>query len=413
MSSSFQDFLFPLLGLESFGTKFNMVSGTLLRQFQESLSNKTCNLGASESCRDDSAALPLKLVALASILVASAAGIAIPLLGRQKSFLATDGNLFIAAKAFAAGVILATGFVHMLPDAAENLTDPCLPKYPWHKFPFSGFIAMMAALVTLLVDFVGTQVYERKRERMRKGEGVGDELGLDGSLDSVSSGGVLPADREAVKEGGRGMHGHAQVEDSETGGAGVIGSREGHVVEVYDEECGHGHGHGHSHSFGGDSAARNVVVAQVLELGIVSHSILIGLSLGVSHSPCTIKPLIAALSFHQFFEGFALGGCIAQAYFKKMSTVIMACFFTLTTPGGIALGIAVASSYNPASVRALVVEGILDSISSGILIYMALVDLIAADFMSKKMRSNTRLQVVSYSALFLGAALMAALAVWS
>jgi len=40
--------------------------------------------------------------------------------------------------------------------------------------------------------------------------------------------------------------------------------------------------------------------------------VIIGLSLGVSRSPCTIRPLVAALSFHQFFEGFALGGCIAQ-----------------------------------------------------------------------------------------------------
>jgi len=123
--------------------------------------------------------------------------------------------------------------------------------------------------------------------------------------------------------------------------------------------------------------------------------------------------LVAALSFHQFFEGFALGGCIAEAGFKKASTVIMACFFALTTPGGIAVGIGAASFYNPASARALIVEGILDSISAGILIYMALVDLIAADFMSKKMRCNVRLQIVSYFALFIGAALMASLAVWS
>ena len=44
----------------------------------------------------------------------------------------------------------------------------------------------------------------------------------------------------------------------------------------------------------------------------MSHSVIIGLSLGVSQSPCTIRPLVAALSFHQFFEGFALGGCISE-----------------------------------------------------------------------------------------------------
>jgi len=51
---------------------------------------------------------------------------------------------------------------------------------------------------------------------------------------------------------------------------------------------------------------------QVLELGIVVHSVVIGLSLGASENHCTIRPLIAALCFHQLFEGMGLGGCILQ-----------------------------------------------------------------------------------------------------
>lgn len=91
----------------------------------------------------------------------------------------------------------------------------------------------------------------------------------------------------------------------------------------------------------------------------------------------------------------------------------MACFFALTTPAGIAVGIGIASFYNPYSVGALVTEGILDSMSAGILVYMALVDLIAADFLSKRMSCNFRLQVVSYFTLFLGAGLMSSLAIWA
>ena len=44
----------------------------------------------------------------------------------------------------------------------------------------------------------------------------------------------------------------------------------------------------------------------------MAHSVIIGISLGSSQSPQTIKPLLAALSFHQFFEGMGLGGCISQ-----------------------------------------------------------------------------------------------------
>lgn len=42
------------------------------------------------------------------------------------------------------------------------------------------------------------------------------------------------------------------------------------------------------------------------------HSVIIGIALGASETPKKIKPLVAALTFHQFFEGLGLGGCIAQ-----------------------------------------------------------------------------------------------------
>ncbi|KAK6161962.1 hypothetical protein DH2020_001803 [Rehmannia glutinosa] len=308
------------------------------------MSTVTCsNSEEYEGCRDDSYALILKLIAIGAILLAGVSGVSIPLLGKKRRFLKTDSNLFVAAKAFAAGVILATGFVHILPDATSALTDPCLPKFPWSKFPFSGFITMMAALGTLLADFVGTQYYERKQEKQSQTVKVD-------SSDEVSESGIVPVETRG--------HSHAQEQ----------GACAGHVTED-------SHGHSHSHGIGGGDEEGGV-----LELGIVSHSVIIGLSLGVSHSPCTIRPLIGALSFHQFFEGFALGGCISQAQFRSLHSTLMACFFAVTTPLGIAVGIGISSVYNSNSARALIIEGILDSISAGILVYMALVDLIAADF---------------------------------
>ncbi|ONK66642.1 uncharacterized protein A4U43_C06F10470 [Asparagus officinalis] len=104
---------------------------------------------------------------------------------------------------------------------------------------------------------------------------------------------------------------------------------------------------------------------------------------------------------------------VSQAQFNNLSAALMACFFAITTPMGIAVGAGISSVYNAKSPRALVVEGILDSISAGILIYMALVDLIAADFLSRRMSSNVRLQVASYIALFLGALSMSSLAIWA
>ncbi|KAJ6312074.1 hypothetical protein OIU77_013762 [Salix suchowensis] len=86
---------------------------------------------------------------------------------------------------------------------------------------------------------------------------------------------------------------------------------EGHV-HVHTHAT-HGHAHGSAspeEDLALSELIRRRIVSQVLELGIVVHSVIIGISLGASSSPETIKPLMAALCFHQFFEGMGLGGCI-------------------------------------------------------------------------------------------------------
>ncbi|KAJ0048046.1 hypothetical protein Pint_15204 [Pistacia integerrima] len=69
----------------------------------------------------------------------------------------------------------------------------------------------------------------------------------------------------------------------------------------------------------------------------------------------------------------------------------MVFFFTVTTPFGIALGIALSNTYKENSPIALISVGLLNVSSAGLLIYMALVDLLAADFMGQKLQGSIRL----------------------
>lgn len=327
-----------------------------------------------EGQRNKAKALELKLVAIASILISGAVGVSLPILGRSVAALRPEKDIFFVIKAFAAGVILATGMVHILPDAFESLTSPCLNRNPFDKFPFAGFIAMVAAIMTLMVDTYATGYY--KRLHFNKAQPVDED----------------------------------ESRDEERAGE--------HVNHVHvHTHATHGHAHGSALTSDGPASAsdliRHRVVSQVLELGIVVHSVIIGISLGASQSPPTIRPLVAALSFHQFFEGMGLGGCIVQAKFKIKSTLVMALFFSLTTPIGIAVGVGISSVYNSNSSTALIVEGVFNSASAGILIYMALVDLLAADFMSPRMQNNGKLQMWTNASLLLGAGCMSIVAKWS
>ncbi|CAN6359757.1 unnamed protein product [Urochloa humidicola] len=329
-----------------------------------------CEASADEGS-DKARALTLKIVAIFCILVASAAGCAIPSLGRRFPALRPDTDLFVAVKAFAAGVILATAFVHILPDAFDKLGSPCLVDGPWKKFPFAGLIAMLAAIATLVVDTIATGYFQRAHASNKTAAAaIGDDV---------------EASDHAHGDGG---HGHAH---------GVVSSV---MASTSSAE-------------GGAQLVRHRVIAQVLELGIIVHSVIIGMSVGASESPSTIRPLVAALTFHQFFEGIGLGGCIVQAKFRLKSVVTMALFFSLTTPVGVVIGIGISSTYNENSPRALIIEGILNAAAAGILNYMALVDLLAEDFMNPRVQNNGRLQVIVNVSLLVGAALMSMLAIWA
>lgn len=134
-----------------------------------------------------------KIAAIPSVLVAGVIGVLLPLLGNFFPSLKPETNFFFVTKAFAAGVILATGFMHVLPEGYEKLTDPCLKGEAWGEFPFTGFIAMVAAILTLSVDSFATSYFHRLHNKTSKkigdgeeqiggggggGGGGGDELGL-------------------------------------------------------------------------------------------------------------------------------------------------------------------------------------------------------------------------------------------
>lgn len=114
-------------------------------------------------CHNKAEALRLKLIAIATILVASFIGVCLPLCSRSIPALRPDRKLFAIVKAFASGVILATGYMHVLPDSFDNLSSPCLSDNPWRRFPFTGFVAMLSAVFTLMVDSLMLTFYTKRR----------------------------------------------------------------------------------------------------------------------------------------------------------------------------------------------------------------------------------------------------------
>ncbi|KAJ9669138.1 hypothetical protein H2201_000489 [Coniosporium apollinis] len=154
----------------------------------------------------------------------------------------------------------------------------------------------------------------------------------------------------------------------------------------------------------------------LLEAGILFHSIFIGMALSVATGTPFIVLLIA-ISFHQTFEGLALGSRISALSFPANSPKpwLMALAYGTTTPIGQALGLAIHTLYDPQSQTGLLTVGVMNAVSSGLLLFAGLVELLAEDFLSDesyvKLRGRKRMEACG--AVVGGAALMALVGAWA
>ena len=155
----------------------------------------------------------------------------------------------------------------------------------------------------------------------------------------------------------------------------------------------------------------------ILEFGVIFHSIFVGLTLAVTASSA-FTTLYVVLVFHQTFEGLGLGSRLAATPWptsKRWTPYLFALGYGLSTPIAIAVGLGVRKSYTPGSQKSLIVNGVFDSISAGILIYTGLVELMAHEFMFSSVMRRARMRVVmsAFGMMCLGAGLMALLGKWA
>ena len=133
----------------------------------------------------------------------------------------------------------------------------------------------------------------------------------------------------------------------------------------------------------------------ILEFGVIFHSVFVGLTLAVAGQE--FNTLYTVIVFHQTFEGLGLGSRLADTPWPKArrwTPYILAVAYALSTPISIAIGLGLRKAYAPGSSTALMVNGIFDSISAGILIYTGLVELMAHEFMFSPVMRNAPLPEV-------------------
>lgn len=163
------------------------------------------------------------------------------------------------------------------------------------------------------------------------------------------------------------------------------------------------------------SFQQQIAAFLILEFGVIFHSVIIGLNLGVAGSE--FSTLYPVLVFHQCFEGLGIGARMSAIPFPRRYHWLpwfLCLTYGLTTPIAIAIGLGLRTTYDSGSFTAMVVSGVLDSISAGILIFTGLVELLARDFLfNPEMTLESKKLTFMIVCVFFGAALMSLLGKWA
>ena len=290
---------------------------------------------------------------------------------------------FFVAKYFGSGVIVATAFIHvsriycsvaqadnlqLLAPAHDALTNPCLTG-PITDYDWVEGIALMTVFVLFFVELLAMRY------------AVFDPHGHSHGDSEAASG--VPSDSEARAKSSEQRRQSVKDETAESPHARGVD----HL----------GHGRQHIDTDAEIQTLRSTPIEDfnaqmtaifILEFGIIFHSIFVGLTLAVSGEE--FQTLYVVIVFHQTFEGLGLGTRLAGAPWpknKRWTPYLLGFAYSLSTPVAIAVGLGVREAYQPGSQTSLIVNGVFDSISAGILLYTGLVELMAHEFMfSETMR---------------------------
>ncbi|KAM3485183.1 hypothetical protein MY8738_001431 [Beauveria namnaoensis] len=368
--------------------------------------------GDKPQCGSDDAStteydLPLHVVGLFLILASSILGAGFPVVAKRFKALKIPPSIFFACKHFGTGVLIATAFVHLLPTAFGNLMNPCLPDLFTDKYPPMPGVIMMGSMFIL---FLIEMYLNAKTGGHSHGGPTGEALTLaqdhhhhherpDSSSDSEEK-----KDDTTVSIGG--------IRDVESG----LGSPSD-SSSTLNETLGRGNKSPDTHVRYFDDAGQEVDATvyrkmsaniTLLEGGILFHSVFVGMTLSITVDGFAI--LLIAFVFHQAFEGLGLGSRIAAVPYPRGSIRpwLLVVAFGVTAPLGQAIGLGVRNSYDPNSAFGLIIVGVFNAISSGLLIYAALVDLLAQDFLSEEAERlmGTSKKAAAFAFVLLGAAAM-------
>ncbi|KAH9878717.1 hypothetical protein IAQ61_001991 [Plenodomus lingam] len=404
---------------------------------------------------------PLHVGAVFIVFFASIMGCGFPVVAKKVKWMKIPPKVFFVCKHFGTGVLIATAFAHLLPTAFASLSDPCLPDLFTEKYPALPGVIMMGSLFIL---FVIEMWLNSKTGGHSHGGATGAEFsggprpvqhvqGVEAAFnnpirrtESYDSQKTMLAMRDDKRGWVQESTYPADNFPSRKGGSDELDAQSEmppwfivfyeQYVRQRDEMLSlvnrampalpnyQTQPPTQAQSYFDDDVEQAVdpmvlkkqsLQITLIEGGILFHSVFVGMTISITAEGFIV--LLIAIVFHQAFEGLGLGTRIADVPYPRNSWKpwLLVVAFGTTAPIGQAIGLLTRGSYDPNSAFGLIIVGVFNAISSGLLIYAALVDLLAEDFLSEEAQHTLtgRDKTVAFIWVLLGAAGMSVVGIFA
>ncbi|KAM3416403.1 hypothetical protein BST61_g8000 [Cercospora zeina] len=381
---------------------------------QDLIRDVVCFIEAGEN--EYNGQLGARISALFVIMIISTAVTFFPVLATRSTKIKIPLYVYLFARYFGAGVIVATAFIHLLDPAYSEIgPNTCVGMTGgWAKYSWVPALALASGLFVFLMDF-GAERYVEKKYGLA--HGPPSDVERSGSL----RGGSVDAATLRYQTGRQNSTTHQQLHSGDQDPKSIEAGSS--TDNVNKKEANNNNNNIESLSLDEKyqeqlterSFKQQISAFLILEFGVIFHSIIIGLTLGSSGPEFSV--LYPVIVFHQSFEGLGIGARLSSIPFpRRLHTLpyYLCLAYGLTTPIAIAAGLGVRTTYNSTSMTANIIAGVLDSISAGILLYTGFVELLARDFLFNPERTNDDRQLAfMVGSVFLGAGVMALLGKWA
>ncbi|TDH73488.1 hypothetical protein CCR75_009815 [Bremia lactucae] len=322
--------------------------------------------GCTSLNADDEYDMGMHVAAIFIVFIVAGTGSMVPIISRMIPQSKANSVIMESVSAFSYGVVVATALIHMISEGIEKLSSECLGPIVEEYESWGLAIVMITLLIMHLIECESTVFFGD--------EGSAHGHGPSNGEDTVILGENLPSPHSV-----------------------------NHPYQKKSMDEGDG-----------SSKLSRKIATLIFEAGVIFHSVIIGVNLGVASGP-GFKTLLAALSFHQFFEGIAIGSSALKTVESKSKLLTVNFAFALTTPAGLGFGILVRNSYSKSSTTALWVEGVLACVAGGILLYTGIVELLTYNMTTNGqfMSRPTAQRFTLYFSMWAGAGVMALLGKWA